>query len=53
LKKLIKNQIIEALTRRSSSIEIVRDDVTKLKDISTNLNKIDINDQTKENLTNE
>jgi len=48
-----KNKIIEIVSRRSNSLDIVRNDVTKIQEISNNLNNTNINDQIRENLTNQ
>jgi hypothetical protein len=48
-----KNQIIEVVTRRSNSIDIVRNDINKIHEINTNLNNKELNNQTRDNLTNE
>src|SRR5271156_1920310 len=48
-----KNKIIEIVTRKSNSVELVRSDVNKIQELNTNLNKPDLNDETKENLINQ
>jgi hypothetical protein len=48
-----KGKILELVNRRSNSLEIVREDVNKLQELNSNLTNTKLNDEVKENLTNQ
>jgi hypothetical protein len=48
-----KSKILELVNRRSNSLDIVRDDVKKIKELNSNLSKPNLNADIKENLANQ